>query len=223
MRDSGLRGRFAYGPALGMPNDKTMDLADIARMKKEIGTDPMLTLGICSRNVMATPAASAAAIDAAMAKKEWGAARELGLPITLHTSGTGAVKLLEDAGLLGPDVQLVHPLHTTRRWEAHPQARGVHYSDVPPGESRRGAGEIQVAEMLQAGVKVSISIDNNTTASCDCFVCMRMLQTLQLAPHRRQVQADDEAAGRSSRRSTARSISASPTAPARSRRASAPT
>ena len=51
MRESGLRGRFAYGPALGMPNDKTMDFADIARMKSEIGTDPMLTLGICSRNV----------------------------------------------------------------------------------------------------------------------------------------------------------------------------
>ena len=29
MRDSGLRGRFAYGPALGMPNDKPMDIADM--------------------------------------------------------------------------------------------------------------------------------------------------------------------------------------------------
>ena len=77
MRESGLRGRFAYGPALGMPNDKTMDFADIARMKKEIGNDPMLTLGICSRNVDGNTGGTRGAIDAAMAKKEWGMAREL--------------------------------------------------------------------------------------------------------------------------------------------------
>ena len=33
MRESGLRGRFAYGPAQGMPNDQPMDIADWARMK----------------------------------------------------------------------------------------------------------------------------------------------------------------------------------------------
>src|SRR5262249_59358635 len=76
MRDSGLRGRFAYGPALGMPNNKSMDLADIARLKKEIGNDPMLTLGICSRNVDGNTGGTRGAIDAAMAKKEWGASRE---------------------------------------------------------------------------------------------------------------------------------------------------
>ena len=51
MRDSGMRGRFAYGPALGMPNDKPMDLADMARLKRDVGKDDMLTLGICSRNI----------------------------------------------------------------------------------------------------------------------------------------------------------------------------
>jgi len=30
--------------------------------------------------------------------------------------------------------------------------------------------------MLQAGVKVSISIDNTTADRCDCFACMRMMQ-----------------------------------------------
>ena len=45
-----------------------------------------------------------------MARKDWDGARALGLPITLHTSGPSPIKALEDAGLLGPDVQLVHPL-----------------------------------------------------------------------------------------------------------------
>ena len=177
MRDGGLRGRFAYGPALGMPNDKPMDLADIARMKEEIGNDPMLTLGICSRNVDGNTGGTRGAIDAAMAKKEWGAARELGLPITLHTSGTGAVKLLNEAGLLGPDLQLVHPLNTEPAdWEALAK-HGVRYSVSPLGEAGR-SGEMQFTEIMQAGVKASISIDNVTAERCDCFACMRMMQTI---------------------------------------------
>ncbi len=177
MRDSGLRGRFAYGPALGLPNDKTMDFADIARMKKEIGNDPMLTLGINSRNVDGNTGGTRGAIDAAMAKKEWGMAREMGLPITLHTSGTGAIKLLNDAGLLGPDLQLVHPLNTDAAdWETLAK-HGVRYSVSPLGEAGR-PGDMQFPEMMQAGVKVSMSIDNVTAERCDCFACMHMLQTI---------------------------------------------
>jgi cytosine/adenosine deaminase-related metal-dependent hydrolase len=177
MRESGLRGRFAYGPALGMPNDKPMDLAGIARMEKDIGNDPMLTLGICSRNVDGNTGGTRGAIDAAMAKKEWSAARELGLPITLHTSGTGAVKLLNEAGLLGPDLQLVHPLNTEPAdWEALAK-HGVRYSVSPLGEAGR-SGEMQFPEIMQAGVKASISIDNVTAERCDCFACMRMMQTI---------------------------------------------
>ena len=37
MRDAGIRGRFAYGPALGIPNNKPMDLADWARLRRDIG------------------------------------------------------------------------------------------------------------------------------------------------------------------------------------------
>src|SRR5262245_51745703 len=40
-----------------------------------------------------------------MAKRDWGGARALGLPITLHTSGASPIKLLEEAGLLGSDVR----------------------------------------------------------------------------------------------------------------------
>lgn len=177
MRESGLRGRFAYGPGLGMPNDQPMDFADIARLKRDIGTDPMLMLGINSRNVDGNIGGSRGAIDAAMAKKEWGAARDLGLPITLHTSGIGAIKVLNDAGLLGPDLQLVHPLNTNAAdWEALAK-HGVHYSTSPLGEAGR-TGEIQISEMMEAGVLMSISIDNVTAERCDCFACMHMLQAI---------------------------------------------
>jgi len=177
MRDGGLRGRFAYGPALGMPNDQPMDLADIARMKRDIANNPMLTLGICSRNIDGNTGGTRGAIDAAMAKKEWTAARDLGLPITLHTSGSGAIKILDDAGLLGPDLQLIHPLNTGPEDWAALAKHGVHYSVSPMGEAGR-SGEMQFPELLQNGVKVSISIDNVTAERCDCFGCMHMMQTI---------------------------------------------
>jgi 5-methylthioadenosine/S-adenosylhomocysteine deaminase len=176
MRDIGIRGRFAYGPALGMPNDKPMDLADIARLKRDIGKDAMISLGICSRNIDGNNK-SRGAIDGEMAKKEWGAARDLGLPITLHTSGSASIQLLAKENLLGPDVQLVHPLNTNAAdWEVLAK-HGTHYSTSPLGEAGR-SGEMQFIEMMQAGVLVSMSIDNVTAERCDCFACMHMLQAV---------------------------------------------
>ncbi|MDO9414144.1 MAG: amidohydrolase family protein [Pseudolabrys sp.] len=176
MRDSGLRGRFAYGPAQGMPNDQPMDLADWARMKRDLGNDPMIGLGICSRNVDAANA-SRGAINADMAKKEWGAARELGMGITLHTNGSANIQLLAANNLLGKDVQLVHPLNLAPGdFEVLAKA-DVRYSISPVGEAGR-TGETQLSELLQAGVKVSLSIDNVTADSCNCFGCMHLMQTL---------------------------------------------
>jgi 5-methylthioadenosine/S-adenosylhomocysteine deaminase len=133
MRDSGVRGRFGYGTPQGAPNEQPMDLADLARVKRELANDPLLTLGIASRNVGKDPNAMRGNVTTEIAKKEWGGARELGLPITLHTSGPSPVKLLEEAGLLGPDVQLVHPLLTTPEERAILTARGVSYSSSPTG------------------------------------------------------------------------------------------
>jgi cytosine/adenosine deaminase-related metal-dependent hydrolase len=178
MRDAGIRGRFAYGCALGLPNDTPMDLADLARIKREaIDKNDLLTLGICSRNVDGSLGGTRGAIGTDMAHKEWGEARKLGVPITLHTSGTGAIKILSDAGLLGPDLQLVHPLGSDAEGRAALAKYGVHYSSSPVGEARR-SGDSQVPEMLDAGIKVSLSIDHTTTYDCDFFMSMRILYTL---------------------------------------------
>src|SRR3954471_3032953 len=56
MRDTGVRGRLAYGTPQGYPDEQPMDLAGLARVKRDWmpgkGNDEgLLTLGICSRNV----------------------------------------------------------------------------------------------------------------------------------------------------------------------------
>jgi cytosine/adenosine deaminase-related metal-dependent hydrolase len=183
MRDTGIRGRFAYGPAQGMPDDQPMDMAGVARVKRDwMPGDGLLTLGICSRNIgaMSIGGATRGTLTIDMAKKDWGGARALGLPITVHTSGPSPIKLLEEAGLLGPDLQLVHPLLTTPEDRAILKARGVSYAMAPVGEARRpsSVGVIQLGEMLEAGVKVSLSTDHTTNYNCDPFLAMRILFAL---------------------------------------------
>ncbi|HET7850893.1 MAG TPA: amidohydrolase family protein, partial [Pseudolabrys sp.] len=174
MRDGGLRGRFAYGPALGAPNDKPMDLDDMARVKKDVGKDDMLTVGMCSRNIDGNNK-SRGAIDGDMATKEWTRAREIGLPITLHTSGSASVQLLASHNLLGKDIQLVHPLNLNEKDFEVLASTGTHYTTSPLGEAGR-SGQMQFIELMQHGVLVSVSIDNVTAERCDCFACMHMLQ-----------------------------------------------
>lgn len=181
MRDMGMRGRFAYGPAQGMPDDQPMDLDGLAKIKREwMPNDGMLTLGICSRNVGDSTNVLRGNISIETARRDWGGARALGLPITMHTSGPSPIKFLDDAKLLGPDVQLVHPLLTTAEERKILRDRGVSYSTSPTGESRRPAkaGVIQLGELLEAGVKVSISIDHTGSYGCDYFQCMRILYSL---------------------------------------------
>jgi cytosine/adenosine deaminase-related metal-dependent hydrolase len=185
MRDAGVRGRLAYGTPQGMPDEQPMDLEGLARVRREWmpgrgNEDGMLTLGICSRNVGDSTNLLRGNISVETARIDWGGARALGLPITMHTSGPTPVKLLEDAKLLGPDVQLVHPLLTTAEERRIMKARGVSYSTSPTGEMGRpaSAGVIQLGELLEAGVKVSISIDNTSSYACDYFQCMRILYRL---------------------------------------------
>jgi 5-methylthioadenosine/S-adenosylhomocysteine deaminase len=105
MRDTGIRGRFAYGPVQGMPDDQPMDLDGVARVKRDwMPGDRLLTLGISSRNVGALNVGGSGArgvVTMEMLKRDWVGARALGLPITMHTSGASPVMALEQAGLLG--------------------------------------------------------------------------------------------------------------------------
>jgi len=184
MRDAGVRGRFAYGPAQGMADDEPMDFAGIARVQKDwMPGDGMLTMGICSRNVgaMSIGGAARGVLTIDQTKRDWDAARKLGLPITVHTSGPSPITQLGQAGLLGNnDLQLVHPLLTTPEERALLVKHGVSYSTAPTGEARRPSkvGVIQLGELIKDGVKVSLSTDHTTNYNCDPFVAMRILFAL---------------------------------------------
>jgi cytosine/adenosine deaminase-related metal-dependent hydrolase len=173
---------------VGIADDAPMDFAGLARVKRDWmpDKDNLLTLGICSRNLGAVTigggaaAASRGILTIENIKRDWDGARALGLPITMHTSGASPIMDLERAGLLGPDVQFVHPLLTTPEDRAVMKARGVSYSTAPQLESRRASqlGVIQLGELLEAGIKVSLSTDHIASISCDPFSSMRILFAL---------------------------------------------
>ena len=156
--------------------------------------------------------------------RDWEAARALKLPITLHTGGRGILEVLEREGLLGPDVQLIN----TSNWDDADRARivksGAHVSITPHSEMRYSYALPQFLELLKLGLKVSLAMDTPPVAgTMDMFAAMRLMMDTQFVRSRdpmsvtaRQVleMATDQ------RRLGPR---ASPTAPARSRPASAPT
>jgi cytosine/adenosine deaminase-related metal-dependent hydrolase len=79
LRDTGIRARFSYGYSrnLQLTPERTADLDDIARVKREwfgSSNDGLLTMGFASRGPGDTPPATY--------RKEWENARGLGLPIT---------------------------------------------------------------------------------------------------------------------------------------------
>jgi cytosine/adenosine deaminase-related metal-dependent hydrolase len=74
MRDAGIRGRFAYGPAQGMPDDQPMDFEGMARVKRDwMPGDGLLTMGICSRNVgaMSIGGAARGVLTIEQTKRDW--------------------------------------------------------------------------------------------------------------------------------------------------------
>ena len=77
-------------------------------------------------------------------------------------------------------MQFIHPLLTTAEERQILKERGCSYSTSPVGESGRpaSAGVIQLGELLEAGVKVSLSTDHIGSFNCDPFGAMRMLYNL---------------------------------------------
>ncbi|MBX9843395.1 MAG: amidohydrolase family protein [Xanthobacteraceae bacterium] len=99
------------------------------------------------------------------------------MPITLHASPKNLVFELEKQRLLGPDVQLVHPMFTVAEERAILAARGTSFATSPIGEVARPpeGGVVQLAELLQAKVPVSLSIDETVEGNADYFNVMRVL------------------------------------------------
>lgn len=175
--DTGTRARFSYGGPQGQVQDAAIDVADVERVQREwiaSGRAGLVTLGLAARG----PDASAPGAYRA----EWEAARALGIPITMHAlprRPTDVVQVLGAEGLLGPDVQLVHGIYATAADRDLMASTGTTLSVSPASELLFGWGAPQIVEMLDAGVGLSLSIDNTMLVGhADPFTGMRLALSL---------------------------------------------
>lgn len=181
LRESGLRGRFSYGYPQDLPRDQVMNFTEALRLRASMAehADCRFQAGIAVRGPERT------AED--VWRAEWAFAREHGLPLTTHIGVTRtlqhevrAIERLAKADLLGPDIQLVHATHASEADCAAIAAAGSPVSLSPFTEMRIGYGLPPVMRLKQAGVQLSLSIDNLVLGgNADPFAVMRT--TLNLA------------------------------------------
>jgi cytosine/adenosine deaminase-related metal-dependent hydrolase len=175
----GSRARFSYGYSRRTGRNAVLPHDDIKRVQRQwFGSSAtgLLTLGIAPGGPMAS--------SIEICARDWAFAREIGIPITTHVAinpaGVEHIGALGAAGLLGPDVQLIHAVHASDRDIALLAETGTHVSLSPYTEMRTGFGFPPIGEMLDAGVLISLSIDTPILCGhADMFATMRGMQNIE--------------------------------------------
>ncbi|HJP78096.1 MAG TPA: amidohydrolase family protein [Pseudonocardiaceae bacterium] len=182
LADSGLRARFSYGYANGHPNTEPMDLGDLARLRKAWPDNGLLSLGMAWRGTGGSNPAMR--VDPSIYRAEIAAARELGLPVTVHASGPptarGQVGVLAEAGLLGPDVQVVHAnVADDDEISAMAGTRTV-ISVSPFTELQIGYGLPRTGDFLAAKIPTGLSVDTTAlSGNADPFAIMKLTHAVE--------------------------------------------
>ena len=114
-------------------------------------------------------------------RAEIAAARELGLPVSVHACGpaaaAGQVRTYADEGLLGPDLQLVHLNNASPAEIALAAQAGTPVSVSPWTELQIGYGQPVTGALLAAGLPVGLSVDTTMlSGNADMFAVMKVTQ-----------------------------------------------
>lgn len=179
LTETGIRAQYAYGSANTSLADYWFDSKiaipgdDVRRIRDRYfaSDDGLLTMalatrgpGFCTNDVVTS---------------EWGLARELGIPITVHVAmgrlagRFGMVKQLHDLGLLGPDTTYIHCCYLSEEeWRMVADSGGT-VSVAPQVETQMGHGWPPVMKAIEHGLRPSLSIDVVTTVPGDMFTQIR--------------------------------------------------
>jgi 5-methylthioadenosine/S-adenosylhomocysteine deaminase len=178
LAETGIRARFSYGSPTAASVDTSIDLRDFARLHEDwnsYSNGGLLTLGLAWRG-----ASSAATL------REHGAARDLGVPISVHANSSpstaGGIQQLADRGLLVPGMQVIHAVWcSTEEIRALADNRAT-VSVSPYSELRIGFGFPIAAQLVAVGVPVGLSVDTTTlSGNADMFAIMKAIQNIENA------------------------------------------
>ncbi len=180
--ESGLRARFSYGYATGHANDQLMALDDLTGIRAawpSYHADNRINLGVAWRGTGGSNPAMR--VPPELYRAEIAAARELGLPVSVHACGpaaaAGQILTYADDGLLGPDLQMVHLNNASAAEVALAAEAGTPVSVSPWTELQIGYGQPVTGELLAAGLPVGLSVDTTMlSGNADLFAVMKVTQ-----------------------------------------------
>ncbi|MGW0844651.1 amidohydrolase family protein [Streptomyces sp. NPDC002787] len=179
LAETGIRAQYAYGSANTSLADYWFDSKiavpgdDVRRIRDRhfASDDGLLTMalatrgpGFCTNEVVT---------------REWGLARELGIPLTVHVAmgrlagRFGMVRQLHELGLLGPDTTYVHCCYLSEdEWRMVADSGGT-VSIAAQVETQMGHGWPPVMQAIEHGLRPSLSVDVVTTVPGDMFTQIR--------------------------------------------------
>ena len=180
LRDSGIRGLFAQGWSRQDGQNWTQNSTlrhnpDIIRVRRDVlsSDDALVTHYMAGRGPEMT--------TTDVVKQDFALARELGIRISMHVGVRDfgpkfrAVEVMAEAGVLGPDLTLIHVCASSAHEMALMAQHGVSASIGPQAEMMiDGCGIPAVGRLLAAGIRPSLSGDTETTGTGDLFTQMRL-------------------------------------------------
>lgn len=147
--------------------------------EREFAAPGLVTLGLC-------PEESSLWRDLAVIRAQFDLGRRFGARISMHANsgkkrdGTNArdVDKLDEMGVLGPDLLLVHMGYTTDEEWRRLGETGAHVAFSPETELQMGLNWPSIATAREAGVNIGIGVDITANHSGDMFNQLRLaLQT----------------------------------------------
>lgn len=200
LKEAGGRAVFAFGP----PTNESIGHRypeDILRLRSDhfASEQQLITLALA--------APSPEHIAPEIAKYNWSKAREAGVRISTHAGlvgrgRPGEIERFGRAGLLGPDVTLIHCATLSETEWRIVADTGTTVSISTPIELLMGHGMPPLQQAIDVGVEPSLSVDVETSMPGDFFTQMRSTLTLQ-----RGLSFDREhSGGQTSKQSTVRDV-----------------
>jgi 5-methylthioadenosine/S-adenosylhomocysteine deaminase len=188
LKEVGVRCRWSYGPFRGMRPGQRIDLIDLEGFHRDwtnYSNEGLISLGLMWEGVPAHSASAQSPEMVDMARKEAETARRLGIPMCIHlavreNSPAGQVEAQRE--FLGKDLLLIHALAASADEMKMVAAAGSPISVSPGAELRIGYGLTKACDFMDAGIVVSVSVDNVLlTGNANFFAILKLLRNVENA------------------------------------------
>jgi 5-methylthioadenosine/S-adenosylhomocysteine deaminase len=188
LKEVGVRCRWSYGPFRGIQPGQRIDLIDLERFHRDwanYSNEGLISLGLMWGGVPDNSGFAQSTEIVDTARKEVETARRLGIPMCIHLAArenTPAGQIEAQMDFLGKDLLLIHALAASKAEMKMVARAGSPISVSPGAELRIGYGLTKACDFMDAGIVVSVSVDNvSLTGNANFFAILKLLRNAENA------------------------------------------